>query len=99
MITTARLAQFIGTTDTDPELPDAVDTAIELVTDYVGDEYVPVNILERAQLLTGSELYHQKNSPQGISNFATLEGVGIRVARDPMTAAYPLLSKYVFGVA
>lgn len=59
---------------------------------------VPVAIVDRAKLEVGSELFHRRSSPQGVSQFATPDGNPIRIARDPMVAAYPLLKPYVLGI-
>lgn len=57
---------------------------------------VPASVLQRAKVECGSELYHRRSAPNGIAQFATLDGgSAVRVARDPMIAAYPLLVPYV----
>jgi len=73
--------------------------ATELVTDYIGDTYVPEARLSLAILKTGSELYSQRDAPQGVSQFSDPDNNPIRVARDPLVAAKPILRKYVAGVA
>lgn len=71
-----------------------------LVDRYVGDLDVPDEILNRAYLEAGSELYHRRNAPNGIAQFATLDASPIRVARDPMVGVYPILNPYVgLGIA
>ena len=54
-------------------------------------------VQERAVLEVGSELFHRRNAPNGVAQFAALDGAPIRVARDPMVAARPLLSPYLGG--
>jgi len=58
---------------------------------------VPAAILNRAKIEVGAELYYRRSAPNGIKQFATPEGGGtaVRVARDPMLAAYPILAPYV----
>lgn len=59
---------------------------------------IPVEILKRAILEVGAELYHRRTAPSGIRNFATeFGGSPVRLARDPMVAAYPILAPYVKG--
>lgn len=65
-----------------------------LVTKYVGTLTVPAAILARAKLECGSELYHRRNAPNGISQFAGFDGAPMRVARDPMVSARPLIDVY-----
>ncbi|MCX4577945.1 hypothetical protein OHB41_33130 [Streptomyces sp. NBC_01571] len=70
--------------------------AVALVTAYVGSQTVPQTILDRAALETGSELFHRRSAPNGVAQFAISPDVApIRVARDPMVGAYPLLKKYM----
>jgi hypothetical protein len=87
------------------------DEAKELVGNHVGGPalteaqqtirdaalaLVPVNVLTRCYLEAGSELYHRKNAPNGISQFATPDGTaGVRVARDPLVGVYPLVAPYM----
>lgn len=71
--------------------------AAELVKTFVGDATVPDAVLDRAVLEVGSELYHRRQAPNGIAAGAGLDVAPIRVARDPMVGAYPLLRPYVGG--
>ena len=74
--------------------------AQDLVDGYVGSAIVPLTILERAYLEVGSELFHRRSAPNGVAQFTTLDGSAIRIARDPMVGAYPLLRRYVgWGIA
>lgn len=69
--------------------------ADQLITDRIGPADVPAAIADRARLEVGSELYNRRNAPNGIAQFASPDGSAIRVARDPMVAAYPLLAPYL----
>lgn len=75
--------------------------ANELVTRFVRQASVPSMILDRAVIEVGSELFHRRQAPNGIAQFATMEGQSpIRVARDPMIAAYPILQPFTgVGIA
>lgn len=74
------------------------DQATALVSTYTGESDVPESVKDRAILEVGAELYNRKNAPNGITQFGDLtSGQGIRVARNPMVAAYPLLAPYVGG--
>ncbi|RZU66753.1 hypothetical protein EV379_3119 [Microterricola gilva] len=72
-----------------------LDEAEALVSARVGTATVPTPILERAQIEVGSELYNRRSAPNGISQFSAPDGSAIRVARDPMVAAYPILQPYL----
>lgn len=80
------------------------DEATALVTAYVGSidpvTALPASIRERAVLEVGSELYHRRQAPNGVAQFSSFDGAPIRVARDPMLGAYPLLQRFLgLGIA
>lgn len=93
-MTAEALRDYVGTTD-DPFVDQCWDEALALVTAYVGSAVVPQVILDRATLEVGSELFHRRNAPNGVAQFASLDGAPIRVARDPMLGAYPILNRYL----
>jgi hypothetical protein len=72
-----------------------IQTATALVNNYVGTATVPAVIKDQAILLAASELYHRRSAPNGIAQFATMDGQPVRVAKDPMNAVYPLLLPFV----
>ncbi|MCU1530119.1 MAG: hypothetical protein JWP75_3882 [Frondihabitans sp.] len=73
----------------------AWEAAEALVTQFVGASDVPEEVLDRAYLEVGSELYHRKNAPNGVAQFSTFDAAPIRVARDPMVAARPILASFL----
>lgn len=75
------------------------EQAQALVDAFVRNAKVPKPVLKLAYLQVGSELYHRRNAPSGIGQFATLDGgpVAPRLARDPLTPVYPVLRRYVGG--
>lgn len=69
-----------------------------MVSVYVAGAFkeIPQEILDRATLEVGAELYNRKNAPNGIQQFASFDGQSaVRIARDPMQAAYAILKPYV----
>jgi hypothetical protein len=95
-VTWTDLKQFVGAHDDDDAyVTSCFDTAVTLVEGFIGTKVVPLSIKDRAVLITGSELFHQRNAPQGIAQFAATDGAPIRVARDPMVGAYPLLARFM----
>ena len=96
-MTAAQLQSYVGAPDSDDTFVTACwDESVALVTKFVGTATVPATVLLRARIECGSELYHRRSAPNGIAQFATLDGgSAVRVARDPMIAAYPLLVPYV----
>lgn len=91
------LKAYVNAPAADDELVEANwDEASELIDVFVGTTTVPATIIDRARIVVGAELYGQRAAPNGIAQFATFDGNNaIRVARDPMTGAYPLLGRYV----
>ena len=96
------LKAYVGAPDSDNSfVNDCWSEATALVVAFVGTATVNADILQRAKIECGSELFHRRSAPNGIAQFATLDGgSAVRVARDPMIGAYPLLTPYVgLGVA
>ena len=101
-MTVAQLKAYVGAPDSDDTFVTACwDEAVALVAKFVGTATVPATILLRAKIECGSELFHRRSAPNGIAQFATLDGgSAVRVARDPAIAMYPLLIPYVgLGIA
>lgn len=90
---------YVGTDET--TFPQECLTAgLAMVTNYLGSvTTVPVSIQDQATLIVSSELFHRRSAPNGVAQFASMDGAPVRVARDPMNAVYPLLLPFVgFGV-
>lgn len=98
-VTLAEFQAYVGTDET--SFPQECLTAgISLVERYIGEvTTVPADVKDQAVYIASSELFHRRSAPNGISQFATMDGTAVRVARDPLTAVYPLLLPYCgFGV-
>lgn len=76
-------------------IKDCWDDGYSLVYDFCEYEDVPGSIIERAALLVGANLYWLRNAPGGVTQFASFDGAPVRVQRDPMQAALPLLRRYM----
>jgi len=96
-MTAAQLKSYVGAPDSDTTFVTACwDESVALITKFVGTATVPATVLLRARIECGSELFHRRSAPNGIAQFATLDGgSAVRVARDPMIAAYPILTPWV----
>lgn len=86
---------YLRCTGTDEELTPVYDVARLLVAQYVGSRDVPEEILALAVHKVGSELWASRDAVGGIITGYTDMGSGLRLARDPMVAARPLLAPYV----
>jgi hypothetical protein len=94
-VTLAEFQAYVGT-DEDDFPQECLTAGHALVTRFVGDiETVPAHVHDQAVLIASSELFHRRSAPNGISQFASMDGQAVRVARDPLTAVYPLLQAYV----
>jgi len=98
-VTVEELRAYTGAASADDDfLAQCLATSADLVTRYVGTVEVPDSVLDRSVLEAASELFHRRQAPNGISQFATVDGTSaMRVARDPMVAAYPILSPFMAG--
>lgn len=94
-VTLAEFQAYIGTDETDfPQ--ECLTSGHALVTRYVGEvTSVPTHIHDQAVYIASSELFHRRSAPNGVAQFASMDGSPVRIARDPMGAVYPLLQPYV----
>jgi hypothetical protein len=98
-VTLEEFQAYVGTDETTfPQ--ECLTSGLALVTRYIGEvEDIPTAIQDQAVLIASSELFHRRSAPQGVAQFASMDGTPVRVARDPMIAVYPLLQPYVgYGV-
>lgn len=86
---------YLRCTGTDQELMPVYDAARLLVAQYVGSRDVPAEILVLAAHKVGSELWASRDAVGGIVTGYTDMTGGLRLARDPMVAARPILAPYV----
>ena len=102
-----QLRELVGADDDtlDSELQDYLDTAVELLGKYLGDndvtlDDVPAVVLSRATRVVANELFNQDRAPNGYLNqqFAGDDGtesVAVRISTDPLRPAYALLKMWV----
>lgn len=78
-----------------------LDTAIALVDNLCGTSkgLVPEEVLHRAYIETGSELYQRRSAPQGVSQFASPDGgaAPVRIGRNPLSGAQLILAPFLPG--
>lgn len=99
-ITVADLQAYVGTEETGAFMTSCVTFANQHVGNYVGAvDTVPSEVMHQAKLIVASEIYHRRSAPNGIAQFASMDGSPVRVAKDPMSSVYNLLLPYVgYGV-
>jgi hypothetical protein len=96
VVTLSELQAYVGTDETGSFIQSCLDSGTAQVGNYVGViTVVPDQIHRQATLICSSELFHRRSAPNGVAQFASLDGTPVRVAKDPMGAVYPLLLPYV----
>ena len=94
------LKAYVGAASSDDAyVEECWDTAQDLVASYVRSAKIPTHVLKRAYLEVGSELFHRRNAPMGVSQYATYDGAPIQTARDPLVGVYHLLNRYMVRFA
>lgn len=82
-----------------PFAKESEEVAQQMVTDFIGGEAnpfgVPEQVVARAALEVGADLYYRKASRNGVMTMEGVEPQMFRLNRDPMAAAYPLLRRYL----
>lgn len=95
-VTVEEFREYVGTSEDSSFVDECLASGVALVGNYVGEQEVPSVILDQAILLCSSELFHRRSAPNGIAQFASMDGSApVRVAKDPMTAVYSLLLPFV----
>jgi hypothetical protein len=99
-VTLEELQAYIGTEETGDFIESCLSAGNALVGNYIGEiDTVPNEVHRQAILICASELFHRRSAPNGIAQFASMDGSPMRVAKDPMGAVYPLLLPFVnYGV-
>jgi hypothetical protein len=94
-VTVEQAENYIETTD-QPVAP-LLAAAYGLINPYIGSVAIPEEVLDQAVLQLTQELSYRQRSPGGIVNY-TGEDTVVRLSKDPMSAIYPLLKPYVWGI-
>lgn len=99
-VTVEDLQAYIGTEETGDFIESCLSAGNALVGNYIGDvDTVPNEVHNQAILICASEIFHRRSAPNGIAQFASMDGQPVRMGKDPMTAVYPILLPFVgYGV-
>jgi len=94
-VTLQQFKDYVGTKDsTDfPQL--CLTSGHQLVTNKVAGASVPAAVHDQAVLMVASELFHRRQAPNGITQFADATGQAVRLGKDPMAPVYALLMPYI----
>lgn len=91
------MARFVQAPDSDRGfVAECLDEAAALVDARIGSATVPVVVRRRAVREVAADLYYRRSARNGVVAFNNHEGGDIiRVNRDPMAPATPLLAPYL----
>lgn len=94
------VAWFVNAIGEDAEFAlESESQAQTMIHDFIGGKKnpfdVPGEIIERAILEVGADLYYRRASRNGIVQLDGVEPQIFRLHRDPLSAAYPLLRRYL----
>jgi len=94
----AALTEYVNAEDTgapDSYVTECAAEASSLIANFVGKAKMPDEIRRRAILEVGADLFHRRASRNGVIGFEGVEAIPVRIARDPMLSAYPILRQYL----
>lgn len=94
-VTVADFRSYVGTDEDSDFVTNCLAAGKALVDRFIGDATVPVHVVDEAYLIASSEFFYRRQSPQGVTQFASMDGNPVRAAKDPMNAVYPILVPYV----
>lgn len=91
-VTIEAFREYVGTSEDSTFVDDCLAAGLAMVEKIVGDSEVPAEVVDNATLVTASEIFHRRSSPQGVTQFAAMDGGSpIRVAKNPRSVAYEYL--------
>lgn len=86
---------YVGTKEDGAFVDSCLNSANLLVSQYIGKAPVPATVRDQATLIVASEMFHRRSAPNGVAQFASMDGNPVRIAKDPMNAAYPILMPFI----
>ena len=94
-VTVEQFQNYVGTKEDGTFVEQVLTSSRLIVSNYIGQTSVPSTIVDQAVMTVASELFHRRSAPNGIAQFATMDGSPVRVAKDPMNSVYPLLMPFL----
>lgn len=94
-VTVEQFREYVGTAEVSQFVDDCLELAKEWVSSYVGSAVVPQATIDLSVLNVASEEFHRRSAPNGVAQFAAMDGAPVRVALDPSNHARRLLERYV----
>lgn len=93
---TTRLVDFLETHNTDPHVATSAAEAVALVSGRWGTmPDLPEVMGMRVLLEVAADLYYRRASRNGVVSLGDSEVVAVRISRDPLSAAEPMMRPWV----
>lgn len=95
-----KLRAHVSAPGGDSSVEDCVLEALGLLDRLLGEvtSTIPTAVLDRAVVEVGADLWHRRSTKNGIASFGDgLDVPPIRIRRDPLDAARPLLFHWLPG--
>ena len=90
-----KLSEYVRATGTSAALvADCEKQAAAMVDRHVRGRTVPTEILDRAKLEVGADLFYRQQTRNGVAGFGDADVAPVHIARDPMRAAYQILAPW-----
>ena len=97
-LTVEDFRSYVGTDEVSDFVTACLEAGASLVSAFIGSAEVKEEVVDNAVLMCAAEIFYRRQSPQGVTQFASMDGSPIRAAKDPMNAARELLRPYTcFG--
>lgn len=95
-VTVEEFREYVGTKDTSDWVTTALEAGQAEVTNLIGLVTTVPEALENLCILAvAAEWYHRRGAPNGITQFASMDGTAYRVARDTKASIYLQLMPYL----
>jgi hypothetical protein len=95
IISVENFKEYLGTDEDSDFISSCLTAGHALVDRYQGKANVPTQVHIQAVFIASSEFFHRRQSPQGVTQFAAMDGNPVRAAKDPLNAVYPLINAYL----
>lgn len=88
-VTVEQFREYVGTKDTSDWVTQALEAGQAEVDNLIGEiTTVPEALVDLSVLAVAAEWYHRRGAPNGITQFASMDGTAYRVARDTKASIY-----------
>jgi hypothetical protein len=95
-VSVEQFREYVGTKETSDWVTKALAAGQAEVDNLIGEiTTVPTSVKDLCVLAVAAEWYHRRGAPNGITQFASMDGTAYRVARDTKMSVYLQLMPYL----